>query len=128
MTIGFLQPEMVGGKYKPVSFGGNEPFRIHIPVFLENALSVLPRHLLAGVPRSLAVISIFVVMWDYKWLHIQQMPGSQVEGLREYRELQLIVLLIRFAAWGVTRYVMDAVLIAWISSFLGTLSLIVFAN
>jgi len=64
-------------------------------------------------------------MWDYKWLTIQQIPGSQVEGLREYREIQVIVLLTRFLAWGMTKWIQDAVFTMWISAFLGIISLIV---
>ena len=64
-------------------------------------------------------------MWDYKWFTIQQIPGSQVEGLREYREIQVIVLLTRFLAWGMTKWIQDAVFTMWISAFLGIISLIV---
>ena len=64
-------------------------------------------------------------MWDYKWFTIQPIPGSQVEGLREYREIQLIVLLARFLAWGMIKWIQDAVFTMWISAFLGIISLIV---
>lgn len=64
-------------------------------------------------------------MWDYKWFTVQQIPGSQVEGLRDYREIQVIVLLSRFLAWGMTKWIQDAVFTMWISAFLGTISLIV---
>jgi hypothetical protein len=64
-------------------------------------------------------------MWDYKWFTIQQNPGSQIEGLREYREIQVIVLLTRFLAWGMTKWTQDAVFTMWISAFLGIISLIV---
>jgi hypothetical protein len=78
-----------------------------------------------SVPRILAFVSVFVVMWDYKWLEGQRIPGSHVEGLSEYRELQLIVLLMRFAAWGMSLWLNDAVLKMWASALLGILSLFV---
>lgn len=45
----------------------------------------------------IAFISPFVVMWDYKWLQAQR-SGGRVTGLREYRELQFIVLVVRIIA------------------------------
>jgi hypothetical protein len=122
---GFLQPEVLGATYKPVSFGQNEPFRIYLPPYVQNVFDLVPREKTASVPRNLALISIFVVMWDYKWLQVQQLPGSHVEGLREYRELQAIVLLTRFAAWGMTRWTSDAILTTWTSAFLGIISFVV---
>jgi hypothetical protein len=122
---GVLQPEILGATYKPVSFGQDEPFRIYLPSYVQNIFDLVPRESTANVPRNLALISIFVVMWDYKWLQAQQLPGSQVEGLREYRELQAIVLLARFAAWGMTRWTSDAILTTWTSAFLGIISLVV---
>jgi hypothetical protein len=80
---------------------------------------------MTNVPRLLALLSVFVVMWDYKWLEGQRIPGSHVEGLSEYRELQLIVLSIRFAAWGMSQWLNDAVLTMWASTLLGILSLVV---
>jgi hypothetical protein len=122
---GFVHPESIGARWKVVSFEQNEPFRIYLPPTLERLFDSLPQEKMLSIPRYLALISPFVVMWDYKWLQVQQIPGSTVEGLREYREVQLIVLITRFLAWAATKYVKDALIIMPITAFLGILSLIV---
>jgi hypothetical protein len=122
---GVVHPESIGARWKVATFGQDEPFRISLPLTLEKLFDSLPRQKLMSVPRYLALISPFVVMWDYKWLQVQQIPGSHVEGLREYRELQLIVLITRFLAWATTKYIQDALITTSITAFLGILSLIV---
>lgn len=123
--IGFFRPENLGTTYKTLVFGDNEPYRIRLPPSVEQVFERLSQGWMVKVPRFLALVSPFVVMWDYKWFHVQQSPGSQVEGLWEYRELQLLVLVIRFLAWGMTRWTKDAVLTMWLSGFLGIISLVV---
>jgi hypothetical protein len=63
-------------------------------------------------------------MWDYKWLEAQKVKG-EVEGLKDYRELQLIVLVTRFLAWGTTKWINDAIISMWTNAFIGVISLIV---
>lgn len=120
VDAGCIRPELLGSVYK-TSFG-DEPFRISLPSIIERALDALPG---IDIPRYLAIISPFVVMWDYKWLEAQNTQGAQVEGLREYRELQLIVLISRLLAWGRVQWTNDAVMTMWTSAFLGIISLIV---
>ena len=123
--VGFIAPETVGGVYKPISFGQNEPFRIHLPPWIESSLNLLPRHHITSIARYIALISPFVVMWDYKWFLVQHIPGAQVENLREYRELQFIVLVTRLIPFLVLRLTNDATVITCISAFLGILSIVV---
>lgn len=125
LNVGYIRPESIGAVYKIPYFGGNEPFRIYLPPAVEKLVELLPRTWMRRVPRYIATISPFVVMWDYKWLQAQRSPGSQVQGLREYRELQVIVLITRCVAWGLTQWTSDAVLTMWASVFLGTISMIV---
>src|SRR5579859_3071766 len=122
---GFIAPEMVGGVYKPVSFGQNEPFRIHLPSSIETLLHLIPQQYIVPIPRYIALISPFVVMWDYKWFQVQYIPGAQVDNLKEYRELQSIVLVTRVLPVLVLKLTNDANVVTWISAFLGILSLVV---
>jgi len=64
-------------------------------------------------------------MWDYRWFQIQQIPGAQVENLKEYRELQFIVLVMRFVPFMLLRMTRDANVVSWIAGFLGILSTMV---
>jgi len=120
-----LRPELVGASYRTLSFGENEPFRISLPSFLDNLSHFVPIEHVTVIPRYVAYASPFVVMWDYKWFQVQRMPGSHVEGLWEYRELQFIILIARFLTWGLTQWTKDAVFTMWISGFLGIISMIV---
>jgi hypothetical protein len=126
---GFLRPECIGATYKTPYFGQNEPIQVYLPPIIDKFLSSrLPKSWILRIPHSIASISPFIVMWDYKWFQIQQIPGSQVEGLREYRELQFIVLITRFSAWIILKYIIvDAIIIMWTSAFLGIISFIVWS-
>ena len=124
--LGFLRPESIGATYKTPYFGGNEVFRVFLPSTIDKLFLSLPKSWIVGVPGYIASISPFVVMWDFKWLQVQRSPGSQVHNLCEYRELQLLVLIIRFLGWTTIRYITDAVVVMWITGFLGIISLIVY--
>lgn len=115
----------MGARYRALSFGENEPFRISLPSFLDNLSHFAPTEYVHLIPRYVAYVSPFVVMWDYKWLQVHRIPGSHVEGIWEYRELQFIILIARFVTWGLTQWTKDAVLTMWISGFLGIISVIV---
>ena len=110
------------------SFGGTGPFIIPFPEPVERFLTFLPKRRILLVPLYIAAVSPFVVFWDYKWLASQRIQGSQVEGLREYRELQFIILFIRFFAWGVCRSTNNPLILSWSAIFSGILSLVVFSN
>ena len=107
------------------TFGGNEPFRMPLFATFEQILTFLPKRWIFRIPRYIATVSPFVVFWDYKWLESQRIHGSQVEGLREYRELQLIILILRFSAWGLTRSTNNPIILSWSAAFFGILSLVV---
>ena len=120
---GTVRPEIIGAIS---SFGGgNEPFRIPFPTPVDQMLTFLPKQWILRLPRYIATVSPFVVFWDYKWLESQRIQGSQVEGLREYREVQLIILIIRFSAWGITRSTNNPLILTWSTTFFGILSLVV---
>jgi hypothetical protein len=118
----FLRPEVVGARH--TRFGMHSP-RIHLHIYLDRLIDMLPIVWMREVPRSVALISPFIVMWDYKWLAIQRRPDFRVIGLWEYRQLQLIILVIRFLAWGMIRWIDDLVITMWTSGFLGLVSLFV---
>lgn len=126
---GFIRPEVVGSVYRSRGFGDDNAFRIHLPPVVEKVFTMMSDPFWATklriLPRIIASLSPFVVMWDYKWLAAKRIPGSQVEGLREYRELQVIVTALRLLAWGLTRWTINPVLIMWGSAFLGIISLLV---
>src|SRR5277367_1049064 len=122
VTVGTMRPESIGAT---PSFGGKEPFRIHVPAKVEQILTFLSKQWILLTPRYIATISPFVVFWDYKWLESRRIQGSQVEGLREYRELQLIILIIRFSSWGITRSTNNPLILTWSTAFFGILSFVV---
>jgi hypothetical protein len=120
---GTMRPESIAAT---PTFGGNESFRIPLFATFEQVLTFLPKRWIFRIPRYIATVSPFVVFWDYKWLESQRIHGSQVEGLREYRELQLIILILRFSAWGLTRSINNPFILSWSATFFGILSLVVF--
>jgi hypothetical protein len=126
---GFVRPELVGGVYGSRGLGDDHMFRMRLPPFVENVCTTLSLPFwetkLRIIPRIIAVVSPFVVMWDYRWLAAKRIPGSQVEGLREYRELQVIVATLRMLAWGLSNRTTSPVVIMWGSAFLGIISILV---
>jgi len=119
---GVMTPERIGAT---PYFGGNDPFRIPLSTTIEQVLMFLPKRWTLRIPRYIAAVSPFVVFWDYKWLAAQRIHGSQVEGLREYRELQLIILIIRFSAWALTRFSSNPLILSWSAAFFAILSFVV---
>jgi len=130
LTGGLVRPELVGGVYGSQGFGDDNVFRIHLPPTLDNVCTILSQPVWKSksksIPRIMVFLSPFVVMWDYKWLAAKRIPGSQVEGLREYRELQVIVITLRMLAWALIRWTTNPAFIMWGSAFLGIISLLVF--
>jgi hypothetical protein len=118
----FIRPKFVGASHNLA-----DDFRI--PLFVEQVFSLFSDPFwtttLRAMPRAISSISPFVVMWDYKWLTAKRIPGSQVENLREYRELQVIVVALRLLAWGMTTWTTNPLFVRWGSAFLGTISCIV---
>jgi hypothetical protein len=118
----FIRPGLVGASHNLA-----DDFRI--PRFVEELFSLFSdpfwTTFLRAMPRAISSISPFVVMWDYQWLTAKRIPGSQVENLREYRELQVIVIALRLLAWGMTTWTTNPLVIMWGSAFLGAISLIV---
>jgi hypothetical protein len=111
--------------YPVISFSQREPFYISLPPAVDSFLTLIPRPVLLSIPRSIALVSPFVVMWDYKWLQTQRIPQSRVGHLPEYRELQLIVLALRFALWGIVHYTRSPVVVMWTGALMGVTSLLV---
>ena len=124
MTIGLICPEIVGAAHRPISFN-KEPFLPPLPPSITNLIQLLPQQFIHPIPRYVAFISPFVLMWDYKWFQMQQISGAQVENLKEYRELQFIVLVMRFVPFMLLRVTRDANVVSWIAGFLGILSTVV---
>ena len=124
---GMIRPESVCPEYKLQYFGAEQQkrFRISLPPLLDNIISFYLRRWLIRIPQYIAITSPFVVMWDYQWLSKVQIPGSQVDGLREYREVQLIILILRFFSWGAQSYIQDTTAVMWLTSFYAIMSAIV---